>query len=225
MRSTILLILFALAAVHASEQRSVLFIGNSLTAYNALPTMFASLAAAGGQGEIAYDSELVGGATLAKHWKDGKALQKLQSRAWTWVVIQEYSFGTIKNAESFITHGRLFIDAITDQRAKPVLYMTWARLGEMDTQGTIADAYRTLGAATGAQVVPAGLAFKTYREQHGDGALFKDNRHPKPIGTYLVACCFYSALFAADPSGLPGDAAKLDVATAAELQRIAWATR
>jgi hypothetical protein len=106
-----------------------------------------------------------------------------------------------------------------------VLYMTWARLGEMDTQATITEAYRALGAATGAQVVPAGQAFKAYREQHGDGALFKDNRHPKPIGTYLVACCFYSALFAADPSGLPGDAAKLDVATAAELQRIAWATR
>lgn len=225
MRYALLLILLATAAIHAAEQRSILFIGNSLTIYNTLPQVVASLARAGGQGELLVDSELVRGASLEKHWKDGKALAKLRSRAWTWVVLQEQSTTTFTEPESFTTYGRQFIAAITAQQAKPVLYLTWARLGEMDTQDRITAAYRSLGAESAALVVPAGLAFKAYREAHGDGSLFIDNRHPTPAGTYLAACCFYATLFGADPAGLPGDSAKLDAAAAGELQRLAWAAR
>jgi hypothetical protein len=215
------LVCFASAGL-AAEERSILFIGNSLTMYNNLPQMFADLAKAGGQGDILTDGQLVGGASLEKHWKDGKALAKLRSRAWTWVVLQEQSTTTFKEPGSFTAHARLFIDAITAQKAKPVLYLTWAREGEMDTQERITAAYTTMGKDTGALVVPAGLAFKAYRDAHGDGSLFVDNRHPKAPGTYLAACCFYGALLGKDPAGLPGDAAKLSGDAAGELQCLAW---
>lgn len=223
MRSLLLLAL--VLVVSAAERQSALFIGNSLTMYNSLPKVVAQLARAGGQGDLLCAGELVGGATLEKHWKDGKALAKLQSQPWTWVVLQEQSTGTLDKPESFATHARLFIDAIKAQHATPVLYLTWARLGEMETQERITAAYRGLAAETGALVVPAGLAFKAYREAHGDGSLFIDNRHPKPPGTYLAACCFYSTLFGKDPAGLTGEPAKLSAADAAELQRLAWAAR
>lgn len=224
MRQSLIAVLVCLLSVGlAAEERSVLFIGNSLTICNKLPQMFAGLAKAGGHGDIITDGELIGGASLQKHWKDGKALAKLRSRAWTWVVLQEQSTATFKDPEAFTTHVRLFCEAITAAKATPVLYLTWARLGEMDTQERITAAYRTMGQETGALVVPAGLAFKAYRETHGDASLFVDNRHPKPIGTYLVACCFYGALLGKDPAGLPGDLAKLGPDAASELQRLAWA--
>src|SRR6478609_9270196 len=60
----------------------VLFIGNSFTYVNDLPKMVAELAKAGRQRPLRYDQETPGGCTLEKHWKDGKALAKIQSRQW-----------------------------------------------------------------------------------------------------------------------------------------------
>lgn len=220
---TILLLAILVAAGFAAEPRSLLFIGNSLTIYNKLPEMVARLAAAGGEGELVIDRQLAGGASLEKHWKDGKALAKLESRAWTWVVIQGQSTETQQQPASFATHAKLFIDAIVARGAKPVLYLTWARRGELDAQERIDAAYRKAAAEAGALVVPAGPAFKAYRAEHGDASLFVDNRHPTPAGSYLAACCFYGTLFGRSPVGLPGDAARLDPAVAAELQGLAWA--
>lgn len=218
MRPMLLVLLAAVALV--AEDRSVLFIGNSLTMRNNLPKMVFQLARDGHQGEVVCAGELVGGATLEKHWRDGKALEKIRSRRWTWVVLQEQSTGTIDRPAAFVANARLFIEAIRAQGAQPVLYLTWARLGEMPTQATISAAYRTLATETGALVVPAGEAFQAYRTAHGDESLFVDNRHPTPAGTYLAACSFYAVLFGTDPAGLPGDPAAGD---SQELQRLAWA--
>jgi hypothetical protein len=73
----------------------VLFIGNSLTYVNDLPKMTVELAKAGGQRPLLYERETPGGCTLEKHWKDGKALAKIQSRKWDYVVLQEYSTGPL----------------------------------------------------------------------------------------------------------------------------------
>lgn len=224
MRYAICLVLLA-AALLGGEGRSILFIGNSLTFRNDLPRMLAGLAAAGGEGGLEVDGVLVGGADLARHWRDGTALARIRSRPWTWVVLQEQSAATYAKAESFSTHARLFLAAIAERQAQPVLYLTWARTGEPERQDAITAAYRALAAESGALLAPAGEAFRAWRGLRGEGALFVDNRHPTPLGTYLAACCFYRALFGRDPSGLPGDAAGLDAATAAEAQRIAGAAR
>lgn len=223
----LLLLLISFASIHltAAEQRSILFIGNSLTYYNDLPNLVAALAAAGGEGQLEAERVVVGGADLEKHWTDGKALQRIQARPWTWVVLQEQSTATYKKADVFDTYARRFLAAITASGAKPVLYMTWARRDEVAQQDAISTAYRTLAAESGALLVPAGEAFRAWRATRGEEALFRDNRHPTPLGSYLAACCFYGVLFGRDPAGLPGDAASLDAAGAAELQRLAWAAR
>src|ERR1700682_5938249 len=74
------------AATQADELQA-LFIGNSFTYYHDLPKMVAELAKAGGQRPLRYERETPGGCTLEKHWKDGKALAKIQSRKWDYVVL------------------------------------------------------------------------------------------------------------------------------------------
>lgn len=49
----------------------------------------AALAQAGGQRTLVQDRETPGGCSLEKHWKDGKALAKIQARPWDYVVLQE----------------------------------------------------------------------------------------------------------------------------------------
>lgn len=66
--------------VQAKDEISVLFIGNSLTYNNDLPKMVAALVKADKQRPLYHERETPGGCTFEKHWKDGKALAKIQSR-------------------------------------------------------------------------------------------------------------------------------------------------
>lgn len=213
-------LLCAIAPLTGAEERSILFIGNSLTFVNNLPATLAGLAEAGGAGPLIHEQVTVGGATLAKHWRTGTALERIRSRRWTWVVLQEQSVGTYADPESFNTHARRFIEAIVANGSQPVLYATWSRLGEIATQDSITAAYAEAARPHGV-LIPVGEAFRSYRAGHGDGSLFTDNRHPNPAGTYLAACCFYRVLFSADPCRLPAGAGKLAAEQRSELQTLA----
>src|ERR1700676_1442657 len=83
----------------------VLFIGNSFTYYHDLPRMLADLAVAGKQPPLKYERETPGGYTLDKHWKEGKALKKIQSRKWNFVVLQDHS------QAGFLKRDALFLNA------------------------------------------------------------------------------------------------------------------
>ena len=66
----------------------VLFVGNSLTATNDLPSFVASLAKRGGR-RVQVGSVTAGGYNLEDHWNDGRALAALRTRAWDVVVMQQ----------------------------------------------------------------------------------------------------------------------------------------
>src|SRR3954451_24319307 len=89
-------LVLAAAAGRASAQGDpqpvrVLFIGNSSTYVNDLPRMVAALAQAGKQRPLVHERETPGGCSFEKHWKDGKALKKIDAGPWDYVVLQENS--------------------------------------------------------------------------------------------------------------------------------------
>ena len=95
----------ATAQPHAGQSKDeihVLFIGNSLTYYHDLPKMIAELAKAGKQPPLRHERETPGGCTFEKHWKDGKALAKIQSRKWDYVVLQDQSQAPLLRREAGI---------------------------------------------------------------------------------------------------------------------------
>ena len=65
----------------------VLFVGNSYTSVNDLPSMVAGLSEAAGGRKIEVDRHLVGGCTLEKHVKDQKAIGKIRAAKWDVVVL------------------------------------------------------------------------------------------------------------------------------------------
>src|SRR5437660_1590968 len=92
----------------AKDEINVLFIGNSLTYYNDLPKMVAALAKADKQRPLHHERETPGGCTFEKHWKDGKALAKIQSRKWDYVVLQDNSQGPLTKRDSMFDHAKKF---------------------------------------------------------------------------------------------------------------------
>lgn len=130
----------------------VLFIGNSYTAVNSLPTLFQHIATSAGYTTPIVDSSTPGGETLAGHLKDTNTLKLIDSgapdgRPWDVVVLQEQSETTAVAAVSPYVD-QLFVSGVRglyqrikahDPKAVVVLYETWSRdpalfaAGKVDT--------------------------------------------------------------------------------------------
>jgi hypothetical protein len=201
----------------------VLFIGNSFTYVNDLPKMVAELAKAAKQRPLRCDQETPGGCTLEKHWKDGKAKAKIQSRQWDFVILQDQSQAPLLQRESMFAYGKKLDEEIRKNGSKTILYMTWAPQNRPDDQETITKAYQELGEDLKAQVVSVGKAWEMALKADRQLVLHDpDNKHPNATGTYLAACVFYATIYGKSPEGLPGKIAKLTDDKARHLQAIAW---
>jgi len=117
-----------------SAPLKVLFIGNSYTSVNDLPAMVAALAEAAGGRKIEVDRHLVGGCTLEKHVKDGKAIDKIRAAKWDVVVLQEQSLRPVIDRQAMHEYARLLDSEIRRQGAKTIFYLTWARQHIPDMQ-------------------------------------------------------------------------------------------
>lgn len=190
---------------------SALFVGNSFTARNDLPELIARLADAGGR-RLEHRLISRGGASLRMHWNRGDAQRALADGRFDVVVLQEQSTLPVKNASRFHENVRLFDDVTRAAGARTALYMTWARKHEPHNASVIADAYLTIGAELGAQVIPVGLAWQRFLAAHAEPALHDaDGSHPSLAGSFLAARVFYHELFGEDPPEVAIDGLRPDV--------------
>jgi hypothetical protein len=210
----------------------ILFIGNSYTYVNDLPGTFNKLARSGGhpvQVEVAAE----GGWTLADHAASSATLEKIRSRKWDYVVLQDQSQGPASpdfRIKTMYPAARKLIQEVKAAGSKPVLFLTWAHKdgwpennlpGYDAMQEQITLGYLELGMEQGIPVVPVGVAWANAYHQNPDLTLWQDDgSHPSPAGTYLAACAFYTALYGRSPVGL-AFYANLPVETAQRLQTAA----
>jgi hypothetical protein len=232
--------------VHATNSDAInririLFIGNSYTFVNNLPKVLESLASHEAR-SIETVSVTEGGATLKKHWQDGKALAAIRKGHWNYVVLQEHStFGSttvinnvaqLNDPADFYTYARLFDAEIKKVGAKTLFYMTWARQNAPQNQAIIAKTYAHIAEELHDEVVPVGLAWGYSLKANPEVALHQvDKSHPNPDGTYLAACVFYATLYHKNPVGLvsyntsnTGSPPLVDKQDAIFLQKLAWQT-
>ena len=210
--------------IRGSAPLKVLFIGNSFTARNNLPGLITQLLAMRGKG-IEHLLISAGGASLRTHWNAGEALKAIQSGQYDHVVLQEQSTLPVKNAKRMHENVRLFDEATKAAGARTVLYMTWARQHEPESQQVITDAYTGIGRELGATVVPVGLAWQRFLGKYDRPVLHdKDQSHPTLAGSYLAACVFLAVLFGESPVGLGGEVAGLSEKDLALLNKVARQT-
>ncbi|WP_180736094.1 hypothetical protein [Paraburkholderia sp. PGU19] len=136
-----------------------------------------------------------GGASLAAHWNRGEVQKLLAAEKWNAVVLQDQSTRPLRALKSMQEHVRRFVDEIQTSGAKPYLYMTWARKNDPASQANIVTAFQGLAKATGARVIPVGLAWAQFRRLRPEIDLYEpDGSHPSVIGSYLAACTHFFSL-------------------------------
>jgi hypothetical protein len=203
----------SLYPITMSGEFRVLFVGNSYTTRNDMPTMLASLLEASIPGmQVKADVLAFGGASLAAHWNRGEVQKRLTAQNWSAVVLQDQSTRPLRALKSMQEHVRRFVDKIEVSGAKPYLYMTWARKNDPASQANIVTAFRGLAEATGARVIPVGLAWDQFRRLRPEIDLYEpDGSHPSVIGSYLAACTHLFSF--ADIEAVPDTSAENTLST------------
>jgi len=244
-----LVIAVFLTTTAISQQKKVLFLGNSYTAVNNLPVLVQSLAASAGY-DLYVDKNTPGGYTLAfptnGHLYNQTSLDKIAAENWDYVILQEQSqYPVIEYYRNNYTFpGARELDSIITQNnscTQTMFYMTWGRkyggqqcingycsvdfVDYAHMQDSLASAYLWMSNDLETPVAPVGMAWKKSIIEYGDPIeLFAtDASHPSLAGSYLAACVYYSAIFHESPEGLSYNAG-LEDEDATYLQMIAAET-
>lgn len=199
----------------SNKSISILFIGNSFSYYHSLPKLIARFAQASGCDKLVVNGVFRGGATLKMLWDDGKALKKIRSKNWDYVVLQERGRlgGIVRDGvvhtgkpQEFFTYATRFDQVIKEINAKIILYCPPAFLGidlPYDAK-KMQSAYTKLAQKLNALIIPSVDAFMLASKKQPHMNLFEpDGHHPSPLGTYLIASLFYRKLFHKKASNLP----------------------
>lgn len=189
---------------------SVLFIGNSLTAWNSPPwnwsvplTLSKMATTATPPITIKTEQSVVGGHRLEFHWNDGNAVNKIRKAGWDFVVLQEQDMRPVNEPQRMHEYARKFDAEIKKSGAQTVFFMTWGRQHLPEMIEDVAKAYNDIGMELKATVAPVGRAWQRSIQERPDLRLhLTDNVHPHTHGVYLSACVFYTVLTGKPPLGL-----------------------
>ena len=201
--------LLGAAKIAAAGSVLVLFVGNSLTQVNDLPTTFKRFAAESSlHVEVDVHSITPGGAFLYDHWKRGEALSRLQALRPNFLILQGQSIEPLLAPRNFIYYAGLFKTDADRVGARTVLLSTWARpAGDpyykdassggspAEMQARLNSAYASLAQAIGATLAPVGLGFEHARIDAPTIQLLDGTQHPSPAGTYLAAAILFRTIF------------------------------
>lgn len=214
------------AGVTEARAVRVLFIGNSYTSANGLPSVVARLAeTAPSPVRLEVGLHTPGGQTWEGHDAD-PALDELIGRGWDYVVLQDQSQQPWWGPPTDVKPALLSLDEkIRAASAQTVLFMTWAREGDSFSQDMLVDSYYEFGGeAIGARVAPVGRAWERALRDPSTTLHAADGSHPNVRGTYLAACVLYATLTGHSPMGLGDGGLDVSERDAEALQRVARET-
>ena len=228
--------------VVASDTVNVLFIGNSYTYVNDLPSLFTNLSASGGK-TVVTDMSAPGGYAFEQHVTNSETISKIQLGIWNFVVLQEQSqMPVIEYWRYNSTYPSAFkLDSMikaSAPAATTVFYMTWGRrnggqqcvtgycspdfISFFHMQDSLKSSYSLISYLLNARLSPAGEAWRIARQLNPNVNLWDTgDSHPTLEGSYLTACVFYAAIFNQSPVGLSFNGGLLQ-SDALFCQQCAW---
>ena len=181
----------------------VLFIGNSLTAFNDLPQRVQVVGEAAGF-ELAVRSVTSGNYSLEDHWEAGKALDAIRAADWDVVILQQGPSSLALSRIHLKEWTRTFHEAIQAQGARTALYMVWPEATRPAAFDAVTSAYTGAADEVGGMLFPVGEAWRAAWERDPNLDLYwNDGFHPSELGSTLGALVIFQQLFGISPVGLP----------------------
>lgn len=218
------------------SQENILFIGNSLTYYNEMPSLFQHIAETKGK-DVNVQFYAPGGTGFVNHVYDNTVYDLFSSQVWDVVILQPgtgESAGVSWPTDTTILRGWILMDSIRlySPCCKILLYeisngiaSDGGGVGDyslyFSTQTRILDSITNISNGMQIPYVPAGECFRTHYQNSEDMLLHSSfgDVHPNLNGSYLVACSIFNSLYRENvyPCSFTST---IDVSTAEYLQNI-----
>ncbi|MBL4584576.1 MAG: FG-GAP repeat protein [Pseudomonadales bacterium] len=231
----------------ASPPLKVLFIGNSYTSANNLPSIFSQLAQSNGR-SVDVSATAPGGYKFEDHAGNSATLTAINSQQWDFVILQNQSQvpgwrpGAVTTHS--LPHAQTLAQAIqaNNPDSEIIYYVTWGReSGDQQNcdyypvvctftghTAALLEGYNIYQTSTGGTLALVGPAWEAVVKD--SAAVFaaadlwsSDGSHPSVSGSYLAANVLYIALFKEAANGATYTAG-LPVNSATYIQQIATAT-
>ena len=201
------------------KEYSVLFIGNSYTFFNDMPTVyFRSMARACGY-NVTVATVTKGAYTLEKFANPSDPYGAMVANAlsgntkYDYVILQEQSVRPATNAPAFYDGVRALVEKIRGIGAQPILYATWGREAGSDTLEKynltseemtykLAASYDAIAKELDIPVAHVGLAFFDLHTNNNMDLYNADKSHPNATGSYVAAMALFSRIFGYDPEAI-----------------------
>ncbi|MBT6164056.1 hypothetical protein N8891_05725 [Flavobacteriales bacterium] len=216
--SSLLLLLLAMPAAMAQDTTRVLFLGNSYTFFNDLPTILSELAASMGH-VVVTAQNTPGGASLQGHLSNTTSQSLIEQGDWDYVVLQEQSQKASLPYDQVVADFFPAVEALVasihlhNECAVPLLYMTWGRengdaqncewwppvctYGGM--QELLTERYLEAANNTQSWSAPVGMIWEDVLDLTSINLYNADGSHPSAAGSYLAASTMFVALFGENP--------------------------
>ncbi len=197
----------------------ILFIGNSRTYVNDIPTKFKKLSESLGK-KVSVSSVTYPNATLK--WLSKNRKSQITSKSYDYVILQEVSEQCI-NYNTFYSGASACAKLVRQKNpnVKIILRKMWKRRKDgsrlRDLAYTNSD---KIAKKIGAVMSFDGPAFERCKKLYPSMDPMKDNSHQSKYGAYLAACCVYTAVFKESPVGATYYAS-LGKSNAQKLQQVA----
>lgn len=214
------LILFSMYSLYSQDTKNVLFLGNSYTYVNNLPSLIQQAATSTGD-TFTYDSNTPGGHRLKGHATNTTSINKIAVGNWDYVVLQDQSqypsFSDVQVAIEVYPYATQLSNLIKQHNpcATTAFYMTWGRENG-DAQNCVEwpavctyegmdnllrQRYQIMANDNNGITSPVGAVWRYLRTNHPTLDLYSgDGSHPSLMGSYTAAITFYCSLYRKDPT-------------------------
>jgi hypothetical protein len=186
------------ARTASADFLKVLFVGNSLTYYNEMPVIAATLSEHESR-PMRIALAVRAGASLKQLWLETDARAKISKTRWDYVVIQggAGAAGPLKQVDEFDTYLALFATEARRNGAEPLFYQVWSLKQPAEHEAASMASAKSVRA----RVVPAGSAWYDLIGSARFDRLDSDGVHPNALGSYLIACTIYSTIYNKSAAG------------------------
>lgn len=177
------------------EKIRILFVGNSLTDYNDLPTKVARMGTPDGR-KIDVQSLTYANYSLDDHLSNNKLQLLISNGKFDYVVIQQGPSTGNTGKAALIKDGKRISKMCNKAGSKLAFFMVWPSKNNLRLFDNVIQSYSEAAEQTNALLCPVGQAWKDYIESKDDYSYYGDDGfHPSERGSEVAATIIYNTLF------------------------------
>src|SRR5512132_2235186 len=185
------------SASYGSGTKRILFIGNSLTAANQMPSFVVALAESAKVSPLpTADIDWRPDFALIDHWSIGEPQPLITNGKYSVVVLQQGPSSVEVNRDTLRLAAKLFAPLIRAAGGVPAMLAVWPTSNRLVDFDRATESYRLAAADVRGMMIPSGEVWRAAWKRDPSLAFYSpDGLHPSALGSYAMALSLLGILY------------------------------